>query len=80
MNQNSSAIGQSSFDECNNARERLYNVLILYIVHVDVEMLIIFPAFSLLVVETQSGDDVRYACLLEGSRTAQREYADAVLD
>lgn len=59
VNQNSSALLKRFLDECNCLREVLNNILIINIIHVNVEVLVILPSFCLLVVEAQGRDDVR---------------------
>lgn len=62
MNQNSSALLQRFLDEGNSLREVLNDILIIDIIHVNVEVLVVLPSFRLLVVEAQGGDDVRDSC------------------
>ena len=64
MNQNSSTLLQRFLDEANRFREVLNDILIINIIHVNIEVLVILPSFRLLVVEAQGGDDVRDSCFL----------------
>lgn len=64
MNQNSSTILQRFLHEGNRLRKVLNDILIVDIIHVNVEVLVVLPSLRLFVVEAQGRDDVRDSCFL----------------